>query len=422
MDLEYLSNPQMRIQRSTFEGVSQAPGGSTFEGAASNLTLEEAMNIAVKIDQIKNVAKNKALLTLIANKATQFATSSQSIQAASVGVPTLTTMATSTGFSGTAEGTITVSDRLFVADSVILIPSVQVAGGAASFRVDVATNITGGQQELTVTLLNSTDASSLSIPAFTNVEGLSLGYSVDDSIVSIETIKRNPSVVFNFVQTFLGLVKMTDAAAKQDKVINTNMQYYINNALLDFALQKEMAYLFGTPSKTITADGVAFTTAGVFHQITNKLLMPAGGFTHQSITNMVDFIFSANNGNPERAFICGSEVLRMLQYYALSTSNFNFNATEFSEKIGINTSTIDFNGKRLNVIEHPLMRGSYSNKACTIDLDCLEQHVFQPFSTLNLELKKSNQFRGEGLAFHEQSGILLNGIDQQIHSIIEFAA
>ncbi len=207
---------------------------------------------------------------------------------------------------------------------------------------------------------------------FANTAFFRSGVACDQDVAITDDPQAMPTKDHNFCQRMLCTISENMYQAMQDKEVEYGLNDYRDQALLDFRLQSEMAAIFG---------GGAIAGENFIDPVTNKRKLHMRGvldFNIQHIfkgeesideylNNVMEQMFSVNNGSSERLLIYGAGFATALANSKWWQKQLEANKTEI--KWGVTWKMVESNFGSLRGIMDPALSltGDYTNCALIID-------------------------------------------------------
>lgn len=221
----------------------------------------------------------------------------------------------------------------------------------------------------------------------------------------------------NFCQNFMFELTMSDWAKLHDKNVDWGWSELFRMTLNDYAITKEISYLFGAKglTKEATTGKEIYTCDGIFPKVT-KTFSHGGTLDEQKMADLMQRLFDGNNGNPVRYAFLGSDLYLMIQKVDSIKKQID-GSKEPTVVFGLEFDRIKFGGNTLLLYKHPLLAHvGLSDGGLCLDMDNIEEREFKPFTKTDMDLRKSGQENADAVSVSEVTCPVVKNVDT--HMII----
>jgi hypothetical protein len=223
--------------------------------------------------------------------------------------------------------------------------------------------------------------------------------------ISQERKNRFPQFNYNYVQKCIYQLATSSWEKKAKKDIDWELANQFKLAMTDEETRRELSYLLGV--RGISYDPVTneelYTCGGILEFITKHLPLN-GALTNSSSTDaqkeqaleeIVNLLFDNNSGSDTRVAFLGTEFYSALNKIKIVQKQID-GSKEPYQYFGMNFRNITYNGFDLLLVRHPLLDfGGYGKAALCLDMENIEEHVFEQMEKIPLDLKKLGVADGE---------------------------
>lgn len=221
----------------------------------------------------------------------------------------------------------------------------------------------------------------------------------------------------NYCQNFMFELTMSDWAKLHEKNVDWGWSELFQMTLNDYAITKEISYLFGAKgiTKESTTGKEIYTCDGIFPKI-EKTFSHGGALDEKKMADLMQKLFDGNNGNQVRYAFLGSDLYLMIQKIDSIKKQID-GSKEPTVVFGLEFDRIKFGGNTLLLYKHPLLShiGLADGGVC-LDMDNIEEREFKPFTKIEMDLKKSGQANADAVSVSEVTCPIVKNVDT--HMII----
>ncbi len=244
-----------------------------------------------------------------------------------------------------------------------------------------------------------------SIAAGTNL--VRMGRAATELDVMSPQFEAMPRKAQQYCQIFKMQVEQSTLQKLANKEVGWTMNDQEEAAIYDMRLGMEKSFLFGVKSKiwdSVKKENVMLT-GGIWQQAGKEFVYEDGGFTQDSIIDMMREAFTGNAGSKRKILIGGSELIGMLNkldYQRVIT------ATDTVTKWGIDFTELRSKFGTLYVLLSEVFdECGMADAGMIIDPEYLQKYTHQPFSAETLNLKASGVRNVDAMVLTETSCLVL---------------
>jgi hypothetical protein len=241
------------------------------------------------------------------------------------------------------------------------------------------------------------------IPAGTVITRLSTAKKEWD--ISQENKNRFPKFNYNYGQKRIFQLSESSWSKRVSKTIDWELADQFRLAMIDEEERTELSYLVGTRAVSYDpqTNSEIYTCGGVLDYI-DKNLLYNGALTDPTLSDaqkeakledLIKLLFDNNSGSDVRTAFLGTNFYSALNKIKVVQKQID-GTKEPYEYFGMKFRYITYNGFDLLLVRHPLMDfAGYANAAICLDMENIEEHVFEQFEKIPLNLKQMGMADGE---------------------------
>lgn len=234
------------------------------------------------------------------------------------------------------------------------------------------------------------------IPADTVITRLSTAKKEWD--ISADAKNRFPINNYNYGQKTIYQLSESSWSKRINLNIDWTMADQFQLAMYDEEERRELQYLLGTRSIMIDpATGNEVYTCGGVLSFVNKYLDFNGALNSDSLNDaqkeakleeLICLLFDNNSGSDTRTAFIGTQFYSALNKIQVVKKQLDGSKPPY-EYFGMNFRSLTYNGFDLLLVRHPLLDfGGMGDFAICLDMENIEEHVFEPMEKIPLDLKK----------------------------------
>lgn len=244
-----------------------------------------------------------------------------------------------------------------------------------------------------------------SIPEGTTL--IRMGRAASELDVMSPQFEAMPTKDRNLCQIFKMQVEQSTLQSLQDKEVAWNLSDQQEAAIYDMRLGMEKSFLFGVKNRLFDPVKKEYInlTGGIWFQAGKTFDYDEATLTQDSIVDLMQVAFTGNAGSKRKVLIGGSGLigrLNKLDYTKVIT------AGDTTTKWGIDFSELRSKFGSLYVLLSEVFdEVGMSDNGLIVDPQYLQKYVHIPFSTQQLDLKKSGMRNVDAVVLTEASCLVL---------------
>jgi hypothetical protein len=232
-----------------------------------------------------------------------------------------------------------------------------------------------------------------------------LGTAFADRDDSPNAVARTPSEVSNYAQIFQTAYEYSEQAqATKTNFGETAQQMVHSDALVQHAMERELAMMYGVKSYQDTVTGRVYTTGGVTSYITTHTHDGSGA--NFSKTNIAAWMRAMRQGNRRKLALCGYVAKGCIHDYVRALAQQWIEPGE-NKQFGFQLEDLITDGPRLALLQHPLLDEIAPGDIIIVDTEYLKLRYFSGKDFRRDDVALSNNVQIKKAQFYSNVGLQL---------------